>query len=69
MFLPVTLLLTAGLGGKGVGPRGGPQLAKVQDLFPQELWGLGQALRVSCFSTYERAAVISCYWISAVAGW
>ena len=68
MFLPATQL-TVGLGGRGVGPRGGPQLARVQDLSPQGVWDLRQTLCMSCFSICERAAVISCHWISAVARW
>lgn len=65
MFLPAVQLLTEVLGGRGVGPKGGPQLARVQDLFPQGMWGLGQTLCMSCFSGCERAAVISCHWLSA----
>jgi len=54
MFLPVTQPLTIGLGGRGVGPRGGPQLARVQDLSPQGVWDLGQTLCMSCFSIWEK---------------
>lgn len=69
MFLPATQLLTVGLGGRGVGPRGGSELVKVQDLSPQGVWDLGQTSCMSCFSICERTTVISCHWISAVAGW